>query len=203
MGFPIVTTRVIVTCKARMVLARHSLAVKTTEPSKILAPTRLMLSASVVAVLSAAAVFLFLLWREQRMPVMANSGARAEVGAKPGSVHTGAAVRTLANPNASQSAFETFSFSLARSRSYRAVGPVRIRLLRTDKSDSYDIAILVKNKRTKKSRVRPGEPIAIGIPGSRVDTRMVVTRIVKNQVWGYLVTPKSAIKTVAQTRHRR
>lgn len=186
-----------------MVLARHSLAMKTTEPSKILAPTRLMLSASVVAALSAAAVFLFLLLREQRMPVLANSGARAGASAQPGSMHASAAVPSLANPNTNQIAFETFSFSLATSRSYRAVGPVRIRLLRTDKSDSYDVAILVKNKRTKKSRVRPGEPIAIAIPGSRVDSRMVVTRIVKNQIWGYLVTPKSAIKTVVQTRHRR
>jgi hypothetical protein len=188
-----------------MVLARHSLAIKNTEPSKILAPNRLMVSAAVVAALSAAAVFVFLLFREQRLPIVANAGVHTGVGAiaRPAAIRPGPSLQTFGNPRTNEIAFETFNFSLEKSRSYRAVGPVRVRLLRTDKSASYDVAILVHNKRTKKSRVRPGEPIAIALPGSRVDTRMVITRIAKNQVWGYLVTPKSRIKPVVQTGHRR
>ncbi len=186
-----------------MVLARPTLAAKNTEPVKILAPSRMMLFAGGVAVLSAAAVFLFLILREQRTPILVNAGpASAGMRAQPAASNAKPEIAASRIPNPDPADFDRFNFSLARSRSYRSVGPIRVRLLRTDKTDAYDIAILVKNKRTKKSRMKPGEPIEIAIPGSLPDSRMVVTRIAKNQVWGYLVTPKSAIKPVVQIRRR-
>ncbi|HSU60079.1 MAG TPA: hypothetical protein VLI55_12255 [Bryobacteraceae bacterium] len=166
------------------------MASQTSEPAKIPAPSRLMLLAAGIGVLSAMAAFLFLLLREQRVPIVVDIAAQASAGerVRPAAANGSPSTVRTATPN--EIDFETFNFSLARARSYRAIGPVRVRLLRTDRSNSYDVAILVKNKRMKRSRMRPGEPIAIAIPGTHPDTRMVVTRIAKNEIWGYLVMPK-------------
>lgn len=151
-----------------------------------------MLFAAGIAVLSAAAVFLFFLLREQRAPIVVDAGTRT------GTERSAPLAPGSGAPVAPTIDFKTVNFSLARSRSYRAVGPLRVRLLRTERSDSYDIAILVNRKRTKRSRMKPGEPIAIALPGVHPNTRIVVTRVAKNQIWGYLVTPKSAMEPMAR-----
>jgi hypothetical protein len=162
-----------------------------------------MLSALGVSVLCAAGVFLFLLAGEQHTPSPAANvsaasntlpAARPPEGTKPSVQDTATAAPNL---KAAPTEFEKTTFSLVKSRSYRAAGPVRIRVLRTKKNETCDLAVLVQNRRTKRLGVTVGTTIDIPMPGSLPHATVVVTRIENNRVWGYLVAPKSPAKSTA------
>lgn len=178
----------------RMVLARPHLTSQTSEQLKILYPGRLMISAAFVGLLSAAAVFLFLVVREQRrsaavlahtVPQKIAIRPKSDSGAKAAPATFAPAPTHPAAP-----AFERIDFSQHRSRSYHSVGPVRVRVLRTLNSGSCDLAVLVNNRRTKKLGVQPGQAIEVAIPRFKHPARMVIEGVAKNRVWGYLLAPK-------------
>lgn len=194
-----------------MILARYNLAAPNSEPLKLPVLGVLMLSALGVSVLCAAAVFLFLLAGEQHA---GNSGSTANAVSdtalavvKP----SGAAnapqqehAPVAQHPELAPTEFERTDFSLLKSRSYRAAGPLRLRLLRTKKNETCDIAVLVNNKRTKRLGATVGTAIEIPMPGSLTHATVVVTGIANNRVWGYLMAPKSSAKsTTAVGRSRR
>ena len=185
-----------------MILARYNLAAPNSEPLKLPVSGVLMLSALGVSALCAAAVFLFLLAGEQHAPNSgSNSSTLSTVPLPAASSRTNAAQQHQAtvppNPKVAPIEFERTDFSLLKSRSYRTAGPLRIRLLRTKKNETCDIAVLVNNKRTKRLGATVGTAIEIAMPGSLQRATVVVTGIANNRVSGYLMTPKSTAKSSA------
>lgn len=187
----------------RMILARYTLAAPNSEPIKLPVLGVLMLAALGVSAVCAAAVFLFLLLGEQHSPNPESKGI-AESSTQAKTTTPTGAIKSLPRENAAPrtssvtpAAFDQIDFSIFRSRSYRAVGPVRVRLLRTKKSDACDIAVLVNDKRTKRLGATVGTSIEIAIPGSLSHATLVVTGIAKNRAWGYLLAPKSLGKPSA------
>lgn len=187
-----------------MILARYNLAAPNSEPLKVPVPAILMLSALGVSAFCAAAVFLFLLAGEQHAPDPTSKSS--SVSSAPLTATKPTETKPLQrNPaGAAQDSgvpvqFERTDFSLFKSRSYRATGPVKIRLLRTKKDESCDIAVLVNNRRTKRLGATVGTAIEVTMPGSLPRATLVVTGIANNRVWGYLMAPRSTVKSSAVT----
>lgn len=173
------------------------------EPLKIPLPGILMLSALGVSVLCAVGVFLFLVAGEQHTPDPASNGSSvstAPVAARPPvetAIQQRASPLAARDPKAAPIEFEKTAFSLVKSKSYRTAGPVRIRLLKTKRNETCDIAVLVRSKRTKRLGATVGTVIDIPMPGSLPHATVVVTRIENNRISGYLMAPKSAPKSSA------
>ncbi len=185
-----------------MILARYNLSAPNSESLKIPLPGILMLSALGVSVLCAAAVFLFLLAGERHAPDLANGSAvsSATTATRPPvetDIQQRASALAARDSKAPTVEFEKTAFSLVKSRSYRTTGPVRIRLLKTKRNETCDIAVLVRSKRTKRLGATVGTAIDIPMPGSLPHATVVVTEIENNRVSGYLMAPKSASNSSA------
>lgn len=187
----------------RMILARYNLSAPNSEPLKVSLPGILMLSALGVSVLCAAAVFLFLLAGEQHASEPASNGSTVSSTATPtrptGETNARRRDSALAarDSKVAPTEFEKTAFSLVKSRSYRTAGPVRIRLLKTKRNETCDIAVLVRNRRTKRLGATVGTVIDIPMSGSLPHATVVVTGIESNRIWGYLMAPKSASSSSA------
>jgi hypothetical protein len=184
-----------------MILARYNLAAPNSEPLKIPVLGVLALSALGVSSLCAAAVFLFLLAGEQHATdtgstanTVSNAALAAVNPSRGINPPQSQQIPAAEHPKVAPIEFERTDFSVLKSRSYRSAGPVRIRLLRTRKNETCDIAVLINNKRTKRLGATVGTAIDIGMPGSLPHASVVLTGIANNRVWGYVRAPKSTAK---------
>jgi uncharacterized coiled-coil protein SlyX len=87
-----------------------------------------------------------------------------------------------------------FEFTLHRSKSAQRVGPVQIALTKTDpKRSKYTMMVLADDKSIEKKDKTAGEPVQFYVKGTaRMSPyEIVVFDVNKNQVTGYLSTPKS------------
>jgi hypothetical protein len=163
---------------------------------KIPSPGRVTLSAIGVCALSGAAVFLFLLLGEQRVPhasSYASASSPSSSAAAPAAGTTVQPEQPAARPLAREPvALQKTNFSIARSRNFQRVGPVRVRILRISKNAACDITLLVNGKRTQRLGAGVGTQIELGVPGSASSATLVLTRIAKNRVSGYVVAQKAA-----------
>ncbi|PYT97360.1 MAG: hypothetical protein DMG38_20045 [Acidobacteria bacterium] len=88
-----------------------------------------------------------------------------------------------------------YEFTLQRTKNAQRVGPVQISLNRTDpKKSKYTITVIADDKTIEKRDKTSGEPVQFYVKGS---TRMAPYEIVvfdvgKNQITGYLATPKDS-----------
>src|SRR5215467_1589188 len=86
-----------------------------------------------------------------------------------------------------------YEFTLQKAKNGQRVGPVQISLNRTDpKRSKYTITVIADDKTIEKKDKTSGEPVQFYVKGS---TRMAPYEIVvfdvgKNQITGYLATPK-------------
>lgn len=84
-----------------------------------------------------------------------------------------------------------WEFDLAKSRQWQRTGPVGLSLLKTDtEKQRYDVAILVDDFRLTKKHVNLYEPILFYPPDSPMPYELVINRIAKNQIHGYVGAPK-------------
>ncbi len=88
-----------------------------------------------------------------------------------------------------------YEFKITRSKTAQKVGPVQVTLNRTDqKKSKYTITVFVDDRSIEKKDKTAGEPVQFYVRGS---SRMppyefVVFEVGRNQITGYLATPKEA-----------
>jgi len=88
-----------------------------------------------------------------------------------------------------------YEFSIQKAKSAQHVGPVQIALSKTDpKKAKYTMTVLADDKSIEKKDKTAGEPVQFYVKGSARMTpyEIVVFDVGKNQISGYLATPKEA-----------
>jgi len=93
-----------------------------------------------------------------------------------------------------------FEFTLAKAKTPQRVGPVQMSLNKTDpKKSKYTMTVLADDKSIEKKDKTAGEPVQFYVKGSaRMSPyEIVVFEVSKNQITGYLSTPKSGGATAA------
>lgn len=88
-----------------------------------------------------------------------------------------------------------YEFTIQKSKQPQRVGPVQIALNKTDqKKSKYTMTVLADDKSIEKRDKTAGEPVQFYVKGSaRLSPyEIVVFEVGKNQITGYLATPKDA-----------
>jgi septal ring factor EnvC (AmiA/AmiB activator) len=88
-----------------------------------------------------------------------------------------------------------YEFTVQKSKTPQRVGPVQIALNKTDqKKSKYTMTVLADDKSIEKKDKTSGEPVQFYVKGSARLTpyEIVVFEVGKNQITGYLSTPKDA-----------
>jgi len=88
-----------------------------------------------------------------------------------------------------------FEFTLQKSKNAQHVGPVQMSLGKTDpKRSKYTMTVLADDKSIEKKDKTAGEPVQFYVKGTAryAPFEIVVFDVGKNQITGYLSTPKSA-----------
>ncbi len=84
-----------------------------------------------------------------------------------------------------------FEFDLSRSKQFQRVGPLTISLRKADtKHKSYDLAMIVDDNELNKKKVNLYEPIWIHTETGAQPVQIVVNRIEKDLIHGYISAPK-------------
>ena len=86
-----------------------------------------------------------------------------------------------------------YEFTLQKSKTAQRVGPVQIKLDKTDqKKAKYTMTVLADDKSIEKKDKTSGEPIQFYVKGAARQSpyEIVVFDVGKNQISGYLATPK-------------
>ena len=85
-----------------------------------------------------------------------------------------------------------YEFDLTRSKKPQPVGSIQIRLRKTDrKRNRYTLDIWADDKRIEKRNKTLLEPVQFYVIGSKLPYEIVVNKIDRNRVVGYLATPKA------------
>jgi hypothetical protein len=80
-------------------------------------------------------------------------------------------------------------FQLDKSKQFQRIGSVRLSLRKADlKHKSFDLAMLVDDSELQKKKVNLYEPVWINLAGEQLE--LVVNRITKDHVQGYVSAPK-------------
>jgi hypothetical protein len=84
-----------------------------------------------------------------------------------------------------------FEFDLTKSKQFQRVGPLTLSLRRTDtKHKNYDMQMMVDDNQLTKKHVNLYEPIWIHTENESQPVQVVVNRVEKNQIHGYVSAPK-------------
>jgi uncharacterized coiled-coil protein SlyX len=84
-----------------------------------------------------------------------------------------------------------FEFDLSKSKQFQRVGPVTLSLRKADtKHKSYDVAMIVDDNELQKKKVNLYEPIWIHTETDSQPVQIIVNRIAKDTVHGYISAPK-------------
>jgi len=106
-----------------------------------------------------------------------------------------------------------FEFDLSKSKEFQRFGPLPLSLRKTDtKHNSFDMAMIVDDNQLMKKKVNLYEPIWIHTENQSLPVQVVVNRITKGLVHGYVSAPKykpselattgaSAVNSVASSRN--
>jgi hypothetical protein len=84
-----------------------------------------------------------------------------------------------------------FEFDLSKQKQFQRVGPLTLSLRKTDtKHKSYDVAMIVDDNELQKKKVNLYEPIWIHTENDSQPVQIIVNRIDKDTVHGYISAPK-------------
>lgn len=84
-----------------------------------------------------------------------------------------------------------FEFNLTKSKQFSRVGPIMLSLRRSDtKHKNFDVAMMVDDNELSKKKVNIYEPIWIHREGDPQPLQIIINRIEKNQVQGYVSAPR-------------
>ena len=93
-----------------------------------------------------------------------------------------------------------FEFDLTKSKEFQRFGPLPLSLRKTDtKHNSFDMALIVDDNQLMKKKVNLYEPIWIHTENESQPVQVVVNRITKNVVHGYVSAPKYKPSELATT----
>ncbi len=85
-----------------------------------------------------------------------------------------------------------YEFDLTKSKQPQRVGSIQMRLRKTDrKRNRYTLDIWADDKRIEKKNKTLLEPVQFYVIGSKLPYEIVVNKIDRNRVVGYLATPKA------------
>lgn len=93
-----------------------------------------------------------------------------------------------------------YEFTIQKSKTPQRVGPVQIALNKTDqKKSKYTMTVLADDKSIEKKDKTAGEPVQFYVKGSARQSpfEIVVFDVNKNQITGYLATPKDTSGSAA------
>ncbi len=84
-----------------------------------------------------------------------------------------------------------FEFDLTKSKEFQRVGPLTLSLRKADtKHKSYELQMIVDDNKLTKKNVNLYEPIWIHTENESQPVQVVVNRVDKNQIHGYVSAPK-------------
>jgi uncharacterized coiled-coil protein SlyX len=84
-----------------------------------------------------------------------------------------------------------FEFDLSKAKEFQRVGPITLSLRKSDtKHKSYDLAMIVDDNELQKKKVNLYEPIWIHTETDSQPVQIVVNRIDKDAIHGYISAPK-------------
>ncbi|SRR5712692_7361000 len=84
-----------------------------------------------------------------------------------------------------------FEFNLAKSKQFSRVGPIMLSLRRSDtKHKNFDLAMMVDDNELSKKRVNLYEPVWIHREGDPQPVQVIINRVEKNNVQGYVSAPR-------------
>ena len=93
-----------------------------------------------------------------------------------------------------------FEFDLSKSKQFQRVGPLTLSLRKADtKHKSYDVAMIVDDNELQKRKVNLYEPIWIHTESDSQPVQIIVNRIDKDTVHGYISAPKYKSSELAAT----
>jgi hypothetical protein len=86
-----------------------------------------------------------------------------------------------------------FEFKIKKSNQMQRVGPIQVTLRKVDpKKYKYTVNVLADDKNIEKKDKTAGEPIQFYVHGARAPYEIIVFDVTKDQISGYLSTPKDA-----------
>jgi len=84
-----------------------------------------------------------------------------------------------------------FEFNLSKTKAPQKIGDIRIVLKKTDpKHNRYTVEVLADDKKVEKKDKTTNEPVQLYLSGSSQVYEIVVNQVKKNEVAGYVATPK-------------
>ena len=84
-----------------------------------------------------------------------------------------------------------FEFNLSKTKGPQKIGDIRIVLKKTDpKHNRYTVEVLADDKKVEKKDKTTNEPVQLYLSGSSQAYEIVVNQVKKNEVVGYVATPK-------------
>jgi hypothetical protein len=84
-----------------------------------------------------------------------------------------------------------YDFNLVKTKTGQRVGPIQIRLTKTDpKKSKYTMVVTVDDRSVEKKDRTAAEPVQFLVRGSRTPYEVVVMEVAKDRITGYLSTPK-------------
>ena len=86
-----------------------------------------------------------------------------------------------------------FEFNLAKGKQSQRVGPIQIQVKKLDpKHYRYTMNVLADDKSIEKKDKTVGEPVQFYVQGARIPYEIVVFNLTKDNMTGYLSTPKDS-----------
>jgi hypothetical protein len=94
-----------------------------------------------------------------------------------------------------------FDFDITKAKEPQRVGAIQLRLKKADrKRNKFTIELWADDKRIEKKNKTLLEPVQFYVLGSRIPYEIVVQKVEKNRIVGYLATPKvTARRSAANT----
>ena len=85
-----------------------------------------------------------------------------------------------------------YEFDIRKSKKASRVGPISVRLRKADrKRNKFNLELWADDKKVEKKNKTLLEPIQFYVLGSRVPYELVINKVEKNRIVGYLSTPKT------------
>jgi len=116
---------------------------------------------------------------------------RGDLGVQSGLIATNskelAALRSLGDRN-------YFEFDLKKTKNHQKVGNIMVKINKTDvKKNKYTIELIADDKKVEKKDKNVNEPVQFYVSGARQPYELVVNEVRKDEIVGYLATPKVAV----------
>lgn len=91
-----------------------------------------------------------------------------------------------------------FDFNLVKSKQPQRIGPIQMRLTKTDvKKHKYTVLVTVDDRSLEKKDRTVAEPLQFLVRGTRIPYEVVVMEVAKDRISGYLSTPKDTTTAAA------